>query len=131
MKKIPWVWVVNGSDRELADRFDGEEYVFPPGKPVEIPADGAKLIFGWGEDNKSRALQRLGWMRTNLDMEPALARLKKFSFYTEDPRSPPHAPVGGDDGASDSDASVSESEAGAAKPWLRSPFKPQREAPAP
>jgi hypothetical protein len=130
MRKPVWVWVINASDQEFRDRFDGEEYVFPPGEAIEMPGDGAKLIFGWGEDNKARALQRLGWVSNNLDLPNGLARLNKFSFYLNDPR-PPHAPVGGD--ASDSGAGLAtESEVNPAKPWLRSPFqKPQREAPAP
>jgi hypothetical protein len=125
MKKSIWVWVINSSDQEFKDRFDGEEYVFPPGEAVEIPGDGAKLIFGWGEDDKYRALQRLGWTHSSLDLPSAIKRLNKFAFYTADPR-PPHAPVGGD--ASDSEKGSSESEVTPAKPWLR---KPPREAPAP
>ena len=113
MKKTLWVWVVNGTDQEVTDRYDGEQYVFATGRPIEIPDNAAKLIFGWGEDSKYRALQRLGLARTNLDLEAGLARLAKFTFHREDPTRPPHAPVGGADSASDS-VSPPESEASTA-----------------
>jgi hypothetical protein len=99
VKKEPWIWVRNNSAEQFSDRFDGEPYIFPPGVAVEIPAAGAKLIFGFGEDSKDRVLQRLGWARQNTDRPEALKRLNKFSFHTEDPNPkprPPHAPVGAD-----------------------------------
>ncbi len=92
MKRELWLWVVNRGHEVFRDRFDGEDYIFEPGEPLEIPAAAAKLIFGWGEENKGRCLQRLGWARTNLDLEAGLKRLNQFTFHTE---RPPLAPVGG------------------------------------
>lgn len=85
MKLPTLIYVLNRGQHELRDRFDGEDYVFPPNTAVQIPSDAAKLIFGFGEEDKIRAIQRLGWARTTNDLELARQRLGEFQFHVEPP----------------------------------------------
>lgn len=95
MKHPKTVYILNKTNEEFRDRFDGEDYVFPPNEYVQVPIEAAKLIFGFGEEDKLRAIRRLGWAVTTTELEKAKARLKGFQFHLE----PPHyghqpAPVG-------------------------------------
>ena len=55
------VFVTNKNDETHVDRFNGEEYVFPPGEAVLIPVDAAIHLFGYGLKDKTDTLVRLGW----------------------------------------------------------------------
>jgi hypothetical protein len=55
------VYVTNTNKFDHVDSYDGEEYVFPQGERVLIPADAAVHFFGRGLLDKSDALVRLGW----------------------------------------------------------------------
>lgn len=101
MKKAESVFVRNNGAEPFVDRFDGEDFTIEPGSAIEMEADCAKLIFGFGEADKSRAIKRLGWAPTHSDMKCAVAKLNAFSFHMEQP--------------SDSSAPVSDAEA-AGKP---------------
>ena len=77
--------VVNKSDQEFADRFNGCDYVFPVGKKVLVDEEVARHIFGFGADDKTPYLARLGWIRSNGDYPAAMELLGKFSFSSFDP----------------------------------------------
>lgn len=79
-----FVRVVNGNKEKIVGRFDGEDFEFLPGKPLDIPLVVAAHVFNFGREDKSQALNRLGWLRTSDDMEKAMAKLNKISF-TESP----------------------------------------------
>jgi len=64
-------------------RFEGVEYSFGTGEEVEISEGAAKHIFGYGVDNKEPYFVRLGWMKTNTDLQRAKDRLAQITFATE------------------------------------------------
>lgn len=84
MKRPETVFVRNNGTEPHSDRYDGDDFTIEPGKSVEIFADAARLCFGFGEADKSRAIRRLGWASTSHDQSAAIARLNKFSFHMED-----------------------------------------------
>jgi hypothetical protein len=73
--------VRNNSDQTFTDKFDGEPFEIKPGHYIDMPPEAAKLCFGVGEEDRRRVIQRLGWARTENDMQSALERLNKFSFH--------------------------------------------------
>lgn len=77
--------VVNNTDTELSDRYNGVDIIFPVGKKVLIDEETGRHIFGFGDANKAPYLARLGWMRTSGDFDAGMARLAKFSFAPFDP----------------------------------------------
>ena len=77
--------VVNKTDSEFADRFNGQDFVFPVGKKILISEDAARHIFGLGAADKTPYFARLGWLRTQGDIPAAEARLAKFTFSAFDP----------------------------------------------
>lgn len=77
--------IVNNSDAEFADRFNGQDFLFPVGKKVLLSEDAARHIFGLGETDKTATFARLGWIRTSGDYESAMLRLGKFAFTSFDP----------------------------------------------
>jgi hypothetical protein len=54
------LFVTNHNEKVHVDRYDGVDYVFPPGEAVAIPEGAAVLFFGHGQENKTEALQRVG-----------------------------------------------------------------------
>jgi hypothetical protein len=79
------MWVTNNSDKNLEDGYDGIRYTFPHGESIEIPMVVARHVFGFGDDNKSPYLIRLGWIQKSDDYQNALKRLQQFSFSPEKP----------------------------------------------
>lgn len=55
------VFVRNTSDTHHSDRFNGQDYEFPPGEKVLLTQDAARHMFGFGNPDKSEALIRQGW----------------------------------------------------------------------
>jgi hypothetical protein len=73
--------VVNHNDETLRGRFNGEDFAFPKGKPVDVTLEAAKHIFGLGAEDKSQALNMLGWLVPGRDtMVDALKKLDRVSF---------------------------------------------------
>jgi transcription initiation factor TFIIIB Brf1 subunit/transcription initiation factor TFIIB len=99
------VYVRNVTEDTLRSRYDGEDFEFAPGVYVQCPIDAARLIFGFGEEDKSRAIQRLGWVSTMNDMPRAIQRLMGFQFHMEVPANAvlQTAPQGETDPDSESD----------------------------
>lgn len=64
-------------------RYDGQDFEFKPGVTVALSDDAATHIFGYGLDDKSRALIRLGWLVNSTQYEAALERLDEIQFFAE------------------------------------------------
>lgn len=64
-------------------RYDGQDFEFKPGVTVALSEDAATHIFGYGMDDKARALIRLGWLVNSTQYEAALARLDDIQFFAE------------------------------------------------
>lgn len=79
------MWVTNNSKHDLEDGFDGKRYKFAVGVPVEVPPVVCNHIFGFGEDNKTPYLQRLGWMTHSGEFDKALERLNSYTFSSSRP----------------------------------------------
>ena len=67
------------------DMCGGVPFVIRGGEKKQIDEIAARHIFGVGEDNKERALSRLGWLKNAAKEGPggwneALARLGAFKF---------------------------------------------------
>ncbi len=77
------IGVKNKTDAVIKSRFDGKDYEFKPGVTVAVSEDAATHIFGYGLDDKSRALIRLGWLINSTQYESALERLDNIQFFAE------------------------------------------------
>jgi hypothetical protein len=77
-----YVRIVN-HNKDVAGRFNGKDYLFKTGKPLDVPEIVARHVFGFGLEDKTAALSRLGWARTSDELEAGLEKLAKVSF--EDP----------------------------------------------
>lgn len=96
MKRQETVWVRNnGTKKEdvFRDRYDGEDFEIAPGAVCEMLIETAQLCLGFGEDDKSRCVRRLGWAFTSDRMVDALARLGKFSFHMTEKEALDHDPA--------------------------------------
>lgn len=71
--------VVRGK-QVIHGRFDGKNYVFPFEQPVDVHIEVARHVFGFGLDDKSSALNRLGWATRSDMIDSALERLKNIRF---------------------------------------------------
>jgi len=80
------IFVTNNSDRKLKDGFAGVQYSFMPGETVEIPVEVAKHVFGYGDGNKEPYLARLGWIKTQNDLDDGMALLAKWDFSDQPPK---------------------------------------------
>jgi hypothetical protein len=74
-----YVRVTNGN-KSFVGRFNGKDYKFDQGKPVDISLIAARHIFGFGLEDKTSALNRLGWARSSDELEAGLEKLAKVSF---------------------------------------------------
>ena len=81
------IFVTNTNDFDHVDAYDGEEYVFPQGERVLIPADAAVHFFGRNLKDKSEALVRLGWAmkydatkKQFVEDEAGIRKLANFVF---------------------------------------------------
>lgn len=80
------IFVTNNSEKKLTDGFAGVQYLFEPGKTVEIPIEVARHVFGYEDRNKEPYLARLGWIRTQNDLEQGLELLSKWDLSLEPPK---------------------------------------------
>lgn len=80
------IYVTNNGKTTLIDHFNGERYVFEPGKTISIPKLAAEHIFGYGKDDKLPNLIRLGWIRITSEMDAAMRKLGEFSFSQNPPQ---------------------------------------------
>ena len=63
-----FIWVTNQLNEPLRDRFDGKAYEFRPKVPTRIPLAAARHIFGYGDEDKTRALARSQWQSKGLEV---------------------------------------------------------------
>lgn len=86
-----WVRVTNMDEHSIVGhgerakkiihgRFNGKDYSFPYGEPVNVHVEVARHLFGLGQDDKSFALARLGWVHTSNEIEGGLDRLRNIKF---------------------------------------------------
>lgn len=80
------VWVTNTSDEFFADMWDGKQYNFPPNKAIEVDVEVAQNIFGYGVQDRTPILVRLGWTKVTSDIPKALERLEKFVISDTQPQ---------------------------------------------
>lgn len=64
----------------IVGRYNGKDYAFPFGEPVNVHLDVARHLFGLGNDDKSAALSRLGWVQSSSDFPDAIERLGNIRF---------------------------------------------------
>lgn len=88
------VQVTNRNKFPLPGRYAGEDYTFPPGKPVAVSRAAAEHIFGIGQQDKTRALNNLGILIGKVTYKEALETLKRVEFtdghvvFSESPHEP-------------------------------------------
>jgi hypothetical protein len=72
--------VINHLERPFKGRYDGKDYKFLPGVPVDLSVEAAAHIFDLAKEDKSQALNMLGVLRPGDSYEEALKVLDGFSF---------------------------------------------------
>jgi len=80
------IYVTNNSDQDLRDGFGGVFYDFKKGATVEISEEAARHIFGYGKEDKTTYLARLGWIKTANDLQEGLDRLAQWNLSTQPPK---------------------------------------------
>jgi len=76
---------VTSTREKIVGRYDGEDFEFLPGIPNSISALAAAHIFGFGKDDKTPALARLGWATSSDQNAQALERLRAVRFAEAPP----------------------------------------------
>lgn len=71
---------ITSTKETILSRWNGVDYVFKPNDPVDVPTWVAAHIFGFGSEDKSNALARLGWAQSSDQIPAALERLKGVKF---------------------------------------------------
>lgn len=77
---MPDIQVTNHNHFPLPGRFNGKDYVFPPGVPVSVPEKAAEHIFALGRDDKTGALNRMGLLKPGGTLQEALKAYNSVSF---------------------------------------------------
>ena len=96
-----FVRVINTNKDKVVGRFDGDDYEFLPNTPVDIPLIVAVHVFGFGREDKTAALNRLGWLMSSEHLDKAMAKLQKIKFSEAPPLVEAQMPEPADDPASD------------------------------
>lgn len=81
-----YIRVTNGTDKVIKGRYDGQDYLFQPGKPLDVPEIVATHVFAFDRDDKMSALARLGWLSTSDQIEAAEQKLQLISMETVEMR---------------------------------------------
>ena len=76
------IGVKNHSGAKLVAKYAGKEFSFEADENVTTPLgeDAARHIFGYGEQDKTRALLRLGWLSNGSTLQTGLDKLSQFQF---------------------------------------------------
>lgn len=81
------LFCVNKNNFYHEDAYDGHVYAFPPGEKVMVPLAAAAHMFGVGEADLSRIMQRKGWAfkydsgsKSFIEDKDALAKLRNFKW---------------------------------------------------
>jgi|GEM_PF-3997427 hypothetical protein len=72
--------ITNGNEFKFKARFDGMEFVFPPGEAVMCQDEAAQHIFGIAERDKTPVLARHGWVKPMAPLDDGMAILNRFKF---------------------------------------------------
>lgn len=73
--------ITNGTDKKIRARFHGEDFVWGVGAVLSpVPLEAAQHIFGFGLDDKTSALHRLGWLTASSQLDAAMERLTLMKF---------------------------------------------------
>jgi hypothetical protein len=92
-----FVRVTQETGADIEGRYDGVDYKFPNGHPVDVHKAVAVHIFGFGlpelsddprQQDKMPALMRLGWISNSTDRMSALKRLRTQVRFEEIPPFP-------------------------------------------
>lgn len=89
------VFVRNNGTKPFRDRYNGEDFTIAPGGVEEMLVETAELCLGFGEEDKTRVIRRLGLAFTLDDMPKALERLGEFSFHLSEKEARAHQPISG------------------------------------
>jgi hypothetical protein len=74
-----YVRVTNRTGARIKGRYDGVDYIFENNEETDVHHLAAAHIFGFGQDDKTNAFLRLGWLATG-NYEEGLERLKDIKF---------------------------------------------------
>lgn len=81
------LFVTNKNEFTHVDRFNGQDFVFPPKEKVMLSMEAAQHMFGLGLPDKSAVMHRLGWgfkydpvAKTFDEDKEAVMKLKNFVF---------------------------------------------------
>jgi hypothetical protein len=77
---IQFLSVTSRLQKKFRARYVGIDYDFRQNEAVNLPIDAARHIFGFGEDDKTASLHRLGWLTHTEGLEEALEKLSKIEF---------------------------------------------------
>lgn len=72
--------ITNNWFQDVRGFFDSVEYHFPKGEGVVVEDEVAEFLFGFGQDSKHNAFNRLGIYIPQGDMKEAHKVLQQFSF---------------------------------------------------
>lgn len=75
-----YVRVINQNAEVIHGRYAGKDYVFKPNVPVDVHEVVAHHVFGFGADDKTSALNRLGFLKSSDDLPEANKKLAKVKF---------------------------------------------------
>jgi len=77
---VQYFEVTNGLEEEIVMGFHGDKYEWQPGEKLICSEAAIRHIFGYGEDDKSTAFLRLGWInsRPECNMKAAMAKIAKI-----------------------------------------------------
>jgi hypothetical protein len=115
-----YVRVINNNAKAVVGRWNGKDYKFEPGKPLDVPEIVANHVFGFGQDDKQQALNRLGWARSSDEFEAGMELLANVVFedppeLIEAPRLPKKAKGSAETGTAGPPVAASGTEGGAFK----------------
>jgi hypothetical protein len=95
MKKQTTIFVRNNGAEPFCDRYNSEDFTIPANGGVEeMLVETAELCLGFGQDDKTRCLRRLGWAFTTDGMKDGLKKLGQFSFHMSEREALAHKPTG-------------------------------------
>jgi hypothetical protein len=81
------LFVINKNNFHHEDRFNGQDYLFPPGEKVMLSMEAAQHMFGLGLEDKTSVMHRKGWSfkydaatHSFTEDADAVTKLKNFVF---------------------------------------------------
>jgi hypothetical protein len=78
--RVGYIRVINKNDDTVVGRYAGKDYHFKRNVPLDVPEIVANHVFGFGMDDKSQALNRLGWARSSDELTAGMEMLSRVEF---------------------------------------------------